>query len=80
MNDGLVAFSLRIVMCEHMQTHKALNVSVPVFPHTFEAGQKRGINFGKIMSSNLRLHIKVGVVNVQECNVSTGAGFRAPGK
>ncbi len=73
MNDDLVPFSRRVVSRQLMQTHEALNIRVVLVEHARETREKRAINTCEILGSELRLYIKVGVVNVhrQESRPST---------
>ncbi len=73
MDDDLVPISTRVVSRQLMQTHEALNIRVVLVQHARETGQESAINTCEILGSELRLYIKVGVVNVhrQESRPST---------
>ncbi len=47
-----------------MQTHETLNIRIVLVQHAGESRQESAINTCEILGSELRLYIKVGVVNV----------------
>ncbi len=64
MNDDLVPVSGRIVSRQFVQTHEALNICVVLVKHAREICQESTINASKILRSELRLYIKVSVMDV----------------
>ncbi len=68
MNDDLVG----VVPRQLTQTHAALNICVVLVQHARETGQESAINTYEILRSELRLYIKVGVMNLyrQESRLS----------
>ncbi len=82
MDDDLVSVSRRVASRQLMQTHEALNIHVVLVEHSRETGQDRAINTCEILRTELRLYIKVCVVNVrrQESRLLPGAGCKPPRK
>ncbi len=62
-----------------MQTHKALNICAVLVQHARETRQESAIDTCEILGSELRLYIKVGVVNVhrQESRPSPWSGLQS---
>ncbi len=78
MDDDLVPVSRRVFSRQLMQTHEALSIGVVLVQHARETRQERAINTCQILRSELRLYIKVGVVNVhrQESRPSARSGLQ----